>query len=66
MGTGVAFQIWSPERSRGRLVDAARLDNQFVVIGCSRHSVSFENNVSLENAAERLIKVVKHSSVSTG
>jgi hypothetical protein len=41
-------------------VGAARPDNQFVVIGCSRHGVS------LGNAPERLIKVVKHSSVSTG
>ena len=59
MGTGVTFQIWSPERAGGRLSPAAPV----VVFGCA-----LEGKLLREGAAclERSIHVAKHSSVSTG
>ena len=55
MGTGVTFQIWSPERTVGRLSPDRRP-------GCDLSGSTTRGRHRLE----RSIHVAKHSSVSTG
>ena len=58
MGTGVTFQIWSPERAAGGLSPATAADCLVVFL----RAIDSASALCLE----RSIHVAKHSSVSTG